>query len=261
MMTVQIGFGTMSAEVVSAFLRVRNWIMSVWIPMFLAVVGDIAMMLGFASESAKALHEQTIQKKRKLNAPEKWDGISHAYDMKTFESVGWTHRATLPNAGSLLLSTGIFANGLQATEIPHNDIFFEHSMDNGLHVLISENRGNIMSIPKSSKGLPSVVYAHIAIHASANDAAEEIYRSSNLSNFFNERIWSFQANVVDADVIAASAAVHGLVDRKKIDGALFAEVAQSDTTDQTKTKPHLRIVVVLDNLIEHFFFLGDRVRF
>lgn len=264
-MSPRLAFEIMSVEFESSYWRIRNWIVRTWIPLILAFLGDLAILLGLASNSAKALKQQEIQKMRKRRAPSVWDGITHAYNVNTLQTVGWIRRINVPCIGPYLISSGILNFGLQ-TAIYDTNVFYEHSLDNRLHIVTTEEYTNIKKFVINR--IRTVFYAHIATFSSntsdTSDAScasnnSEIYRSGDISPFINQRIWTLCHNGISARNLAASAAIHGLVDRNKI-GCILKNQDDIGDQDQARDKD-LRIVVMLDDLSEHVFRIGDLVHF
>ena len=209
----------------------RHWLFHVCLPCILVCIGNIADTLGFSS---KALHYHDIQKARKRNPPSKWDGISHAYDRNTLQLVEWTR--PIPIFPSYVMSYGKFTT--------HPTVFYEHRMNNGLHIVTTESSsvftGN--NVYLSTTPIYTVEYAHVAAYESTQSESET-YKSGDLSNFFNERSWTFHTNGLSVDLIVASAAVHGLVNVKNLD-----------------LDVDLRVFVMLEDFSEHTFRIGDVVQ-
>ena len=243
-------FNRMSVEIESYYWRVRNWVMRAWIPWFLNLIGDLAIFLGLASESAKAIQRQEVQKKRMLCAPTKWEG-TRAYNINTLEIVGCIRRFYVPYMGSFLVSTGVFDKGFSKIVSAHNKgLFFEHSLDNRLHVVNSEHF-KVPDFAGVKKRVRTVVYAHIATYYSKDKHSLEIYRSRDLSSFINERIWTCNVYGIGVRTLTASAAVHGLFDRREI----------PEIPDNPIFVADLRLVVILDDLSELIFRNDDLVHF
>lgn len=231
----------MSAMYAKIKLRFRNYVFQVWLPCVLVWIGDVSMWLGLASESAKALQHQTVQKMRKVTPPNKWTD-SKAYDINTLKMVGWTH-SILP---SYMLSYGVFSNMTK----DHGSVFYEHALNDHLHIVTTTSFRPELTL-QLNKPLKTVVYSHLAITRadSETNMGDETYRSGDLSNFFNERSWIVHVKGIDMNIVLASAVVHGLVDPM-----------QAHTLIGDAKSYYPQIFMILDDLSEHTFHIGDVVK-
>ena len=209
------------------------------------------MFLGLASDSAKSIQHQAIHKKRKTHPPRNWDGISYAYDQMTRKCAGWTHRFNISSV-QFSISSGVFADSFNPSSqlLYGADQFYEHTFDNRLHTVMSICRTPLYF--PASVNIQTVVYAHIATYASRNVDAQELYRSVDLSLFFNTRAWSLvKSHGISTINIVSSASIN-----RHINGDQVKNIDPDDPDSKD-----LRIFVVLDDLSEHTFRIGDLVKF